>query len=302
MIIGDYMELRQLKAFVTVAKLQSFTKAAEKLDYAQSSITAQIHTLETELGVKLFERLGRQVCLTVNGTCLLDYAEKILQLTTEATERVSGENIPSGELIIGAAETLCVFRLPKLLQENREKYPNVRIKVKLGSCEEFPDWLRKNEIDIAFALTQGIDEPDLAVKTLLYEPMVVVGSSKHRLIEPKGIYPDSLRGECIIMTEKGCGYRSVFENMLATAGVTYSDLLEFGSVEAIKQCVMSGIGIATLPLVAVKQELDKGSLVDLNWKGPIFDIKTQLFYHKDKWLTPALKAFIEMAEKKWLLN
>ncbi|AGK99821.1 LysR family transcriptional regulator [Desulfoscipio gibsoniae] len=101
------MEIRQLKAFVAVAKLYSFTRAAELLDYAQSSITAQVGSLEDELSTKLFERLGRQVVLTKDGEKLLPYAEQILKLTSEAKELVSSSAVPRGALSVGAVETLC---------------------------------------------------------------------------------------------------------------------------------------------------------------------------------------------------
>ena len=130
------MELRQLKAFVTVAKQHSFTRAAELLDYAQSSITAQVGALENKLNTKLFERLGRQVTLTQDGEKLLPYAEKILNLNSEAIELVSSSAVPRGSLSVGAMETSCIYRLPSLLQEYRKLFPAVDLTLVNGYPDE----------------------------------------------------------------------------------------------------------------------------------------------------------------------
>lgn len=113
------MDFRQLTTFVTIAKLQSFSLAAQDLDYAQSTITTQIQLLEKELGVKLFERLGHRITLTSKGSRLLPFAEQILKLTSEAKDAMEDSGLPRGTLTVGAVESLCVMRLPKLLKAYR---------------------------------------------------------------------------------------------------------------------------------------------------------------------------------------
>src|SRR5436305_10504034 len=121
------MELRQLKTFQTVAATLSFTRSAELLDYAQSSVTAQIRSLEDELGVQLFDRLGRHIALTEAGIRLLDYAEKMLSLADEAALAVTDSAEPAGQLVIAAPETLSGYRLPPLLKQFRAKFPRVQL-------------------------------------------------------------------------------------------------------------------------------------------------------------------------------
>src|SRR5215216_4831156 len=121
------MDLRQLKTFQTVAETLSFTRAAELLDYAQSSVTAQVRSLEDELGVRLFDRLGRRVRLTDSGDRLLEYAAKILNLADEARLAVSDSSEPSGQLIVAAPETLSTYRLPPLLKQYRALFPRVQL-------------------------------------------------------------------------------------------------------------------------------------------------------------------------------
>ncbi|WP_378956229.1 LysR family transcriptional regulator [Pelosinus sp. sgz500959] len=288
------MEFRQLQAFCTVANTLSFTRAANMLGYAQSSITNQIQLLENELDTKLFERLGKSIALTTEGECFLTYAKQILHLSLEGKEAVSGSTSPKGSITIGAPESLCVLRLPLLLQEYRKRYPHVKISLKTGTCSEFDYWLRTHLIDIAFFLQPEASHPELITHTLFRDPMVIAASADHPLITKGSIQPTDLHGETLILSESGCSYRVILENMLATAGVYPASILEFSSVSAMKQCAISGLGITLLPQLAVTAEIATGQLVNLNWVGPDFNISAQVAYHKDKWLSPALAAFFKL--------
>lgn len=126
------------------------------------------------------------------------------------------------------------------------------------------------------------------------EPMVILSSPEHPLAQKEDIFPEDLTGETLILTEIGCGYRAIFENILAQYDIKPRSIIETGNVQAIKQLTMSGLGITLLPLVAVEEECSQRQLVKLNWKGPSFVILTQVLYHKDKWISAPLKAFIEL--------
>lgn len=289
------MDIRQLNTFVTIAKLQSFTQAAQSLDYAQSSITSQIQLLEQELKVRLFERLGHRITLTPEGKRLLPYAEQIIKLTNDAKNVVGNSDIPNGTLTIGAVESLCVTRLPRLLKEYRSRYPNVEISIKFGGCSDFRRFLKDNTIDIAFFLEQKItDEGEFITEMQFPEPMALLSSPEHPLVQKESVYPEDLSGESLILTEAGCSYRMLFENMLAQFSVRPRSIIETGNVQTIKQLAMSGMGITLLPQVAVEEECLRQRLVKLNWKGPEFEIFMQVLYHKTKWISAALKAFIEL--------
>lgn len=291
------MDLRQLKAFCTVAREKSFTRAAELLDYAQSSVTTQVQSLEDELGTRLFERLGRRITMTRDGEKLLAYAEQILKLASEARNAVSGSSIPGGTISIGAPESLCVYRLPAILQEYRRRCPGVEIIIRLGKCDELPVWLRNNTIDISLYLSCDTFFPDLVTETLIHEPMTVAAGTDHPLAARGRVEPRDINGEFLILTESGLGYRAVFERILDEAGVRPGSVLEFGSVEAIKKCVISGLGITLLPRVTLESDLSAGKLADLNWQGPDFNIVTQILYHRDKWISPALGTLMDLTRE-----
>jgi DNA-binding transcriptional LysR family regulator len=297
------MELNQLKTFITIAKVGSFTKAAEVLDYAQSSVSGQIRALEEELETRLFERLGREVDLTEDGRRLLDYAEQLLRLAEETRTTVSGHSVPKGTLTIGAPETICIFRLPSLLQEYRRRYPNVKLILKQGSCRDIYIWLQKNLIDLAFLLDTPIDIPVFITEQLMHEKMTVIANANHRLLKKVSVDSIDLAGEDLILIEEdGCCYRSPFEAQLVESGIQLGSVQEFGSVELIKRCVASGLGISILPQIAVEREIASGELVDLHWQTQDFNIYTQMLYRRDKWLSPALSAMIQLARDqsgKW---
>ncbi|MEG6584119.1 LysR family transcriptional regulator [Dendrosporobacter sp. 1207_IL3150] len=289
------MEFRQLETFCTIVKTGSFTQAADLLGYAQSSITTQIKMLETELGTKLFERLGRRVILTKQGAEFLTYAKKIIHLAQEAKDAVSDSLVPKGTLIIGAPDSLCAIRLPKMLREYRMRYPQVEIVLKTGTCSDFRRWLNNNTVDIAFFLDRKLNYPELISNVLYTEPMVIISSPDHPLVSKGKIQPADLHNQYLILSEQGCSYRAILDQMLIDAHVRPGHILELGSIAAIKQCAINGLGITLLSKTAVTEELTSGDLADLNWNGPDFAVLNQVAYHKDKWLSPAISAFLQLA-------
>ncbi len=293
------MEFRQLHAFCAVANTASFTRAAEVLGYAQSSITTQIQLLEQELDTKLFERLGKQVILTGDGECFLTYVRQILHLSVEAKEAVSGSAVPRGSIVIGAPESLCATRLPMVLQEYRKRHPSVKIVLKTGTCDDFHFWLKSHIIDVAFFFRQEAHHIELIATTISAEPMVVVAAAGHPLTTKGTVKPIDLQGSTLILSEPKCSYRIIWENILSNSGVQPETILEFSSVAAMKQCAINGLGITLLPKVAITQELASGQLVDLHWVGEDFGIVTQIAYHKNKWLSPALTAFLSLTKELW---
>ncbi|MDD7794415.1 LysR family transcriptional regulator [Clostridium sp. 'White wine YQ'] len=287
------MEFRQLKTFVKIAHSDSFLKAAEDLGYAQSTITSQIQLLEKELGIKLFERIGRNMKLTSRGLVFLNYAEKIITLANEAKEAISDVNVPMGTLKIGVVESLCTVKLPKLLQDYNIKYPEVEVIIKLGTCSDLHDMLKNNVVDFIFTLGEPIIDADLITCMSYNEPMAILASPANKFASRKKITLKDIANEPLILTEKGCSYRGVFESMFYIQNLKPHISLEVGSIETIKTFVSNNLGITLLPVMAVENELKQGKLVKLDLIGCHFNMMTQILYHKNKWLTPSMNVFIE---------
>lgn len=288
------MELRQLQTFKTIAKLQSFSKAALELGYAQSSVTSQIQLLEQELKVKLFERLGHTISLTLEGKKLLPIAEQMLQLSNDARNIAGDPDRPAGYLTIGAVESLCATRLPKLLKEYQIRYPDVEILIKFGTRNEFLHALKNNEMDLAFFLEPEIILHDFITVSRTVEPMGLFCAPEHALACKEHVYPQDLSGEPFILTESTCGYRELFNTIISQYHIKPRSLIETGNVPVIKQLIMGNMGITFLPKMAVEEELQKKKFASLHWEGPEFLIYTQVLYHKDKWMSSALTAFIDL--------
>ncbi|MBY0009749.1 LysR family transcriptional regulator [Paenibacillus typhae] len=299
------MESRHLFTFLVVVEAGSFTRAAQKLDYAQSSITGQIQALEAELGQPLFDRIGKKIILTDAGRRLLPYAQEISRMHALAQDALRSETELSGVLRIGAPESLAAFRLPGIIKEFRGSHPKVQITLKPGACWELTEFVRTGELDLAFLLQPETEYKDLICETLIHEAMTLVAPLDHPLVRLKEVVPLDLKDHTILHTETGCTYRTLFERHLNSHGVFPDPNLEFWSIEAIKQCVMSGLGISFLPLITVRNELAEGKLARLNWNDESQRVATQIVYHNKKWMSPALQQFLQMVQNhaaKWRNN
>lgn len=291
------MDLRQLRTFKEVAHHLSFTQAAFALDYAQSSVTAQIQNLEEELNTILFDRLGRRIALTDSGKRLLVYADKMLALADEAYQAISPQKEPVGTLRISAPETVSTYRLPPVFRKFRYQFPKVQLVIQALLTRDILAGLNNGEIDMAVALDQPIQQENLVVECLREEPMYVLSCPDHRLVGAARVGVAELASEMLLLTEPDCSYRAVLEDTFKRYGVYPVERMEFTSVEAIKQCVMAGIGVALLPQVSVKREVEQGRLAVLNWAEGDFGMVTQLVWHKDKWLSPALLGFMDLCRR-----
>lgn len=291
------MELRQLATFREVASVLSFTRAAEALDYAQSSVSSQIQELESELGTPLFERLSKRILLNDAGRRLLPYAERMLQLADEARAAVPSTEEPSGTLTIVTPESLCIHRLPPVLSQFRDRYPGVQVIFRPMDGIDFRRMLAEGRADMGFCYGDRQSFPDLVTEPLVREPLALFAHPDHPLTRRVRVDTRMLHGETLLLTEVGCVYRERFERMLAAADVHPAGTIEFSSIEAIKQCVIAGMGLSLLPEVTVRDELARGRLVALPWTAKDFGLVTLMVWHRDKWLSPALRAFIALTRE-----
>ena len=287
------MEIRQLITFAKITEMKSFLKAAEELGYAQSTITIQIQLLEKELGIKLFERIGRNMELTSKGLVFLEYAKKIINLTNEAKEAVVDNDVPKGILKIGVVESLCTIKLPEVLKNYHVKYPEVEVIISVGTCSALRNMLKNNEVDLIFILGELIEEADLISCMRNKENMAVLASPINKFKDKKNITLMDLINESLILTEKGCSYRGVFEMEFRKENLQPHITLEIGSIETIKTFVMNNLGITFLPTMTAEKELLEGKLIKLDLINYDFNVITQILYHKNKWLTAAMKSFIK---------
>lgn len=288
------MELRQLDIFRILARELNFTRAAHRANCVQSNVSVQIRALEDELRVPLFERLGQQVRLTVHGQRLLPYAERILRLVEEASVVAAGNEKPAGTLLVGSPESVLTYRLPRILQAFRAEFPNVDLVFRAVSSAELVPQLERAELDLGLVIDDGLDDSRFKVEALCSEPLSLLVNSRHPLLAPSSILPEDLRDQPFLLTDPGCAYRSKLERALAKANIRPKAIMEFTSVETIKQCAALGMGIACLPTIVAQSEIAAGKLVELRWSGDTLGMRTLAVWHKDKWLSPGMQAFLSL--------
>ena len=305
------MELRQVKTFRAVAEELSFSRAAAKLGYVQSSVSVQVAALEQEFGVPLFDRLGRRIALTEGGEVLLSHSRKLLELAEHTKQAVADTGAVSGtltgSLTVSAPETLLTYRLPRLLALFHERHPRVRLSVRptavgrlVGSARRA---VEEGGVDVAFVMDGPAREAPrsgaLAAEDLVDEPVAVIAPSSHDLSVATVVSPTDVAGETLLLPEapeSGCAYRGQFERHLTEAGVVPPEKMEFQSIEAVKRCVAVGMGVSVLPSVAVEGEMRSGDLSALRWGEP-FAVVTRMAWHPERWQSPALRAFLEVARE-----
>lgn len=299
------MELRELAAFREVARQSSFSRAAARLGYVQSTVSAQIQGLERDLGVPLFDRLPRTVALTAAGRALLPHAERLLELSVEARAATLDAVTNPGELVgtltVSAPESLLTYRLPAVLSRFRAAHPGVAIELRPSPIGRFRGETRRalasGVADLAFVLDTPLQLDGFGTELLVRESISVIAAPGHRLASVRETVPSDLDGETLLLPEapdSGCAYRGQFERQLADAHVTTEGALEFASIETVKQCVVAGMGISVVPGVAIEADVAAGRLVRLAWREP-FEVYTQLVWNARRSVGPAQAAFMSAA-------
>ncbi|PWW06566.1 DNA-binding transcriptional LysR family regulator [Paenibacillus cellulosilyticus] len=291
------MELRQLNTFRTVASTLNFTRAAEVLNYVPSNVTMQVKALEDELGVRLFDRLGKQLVLTTAGKRFLTHIQGVLDKLDEAHSVVHDNENLSGTITISANEVICAYRLPAVFQQFRSQHPGVRLIFRSVPNQELKQTLFEGAADIVYMLDEPIRSTGLTVEPLLEETFRLFAAPDHPLAIRTVLKLEDFHGQVFLTNEKGCPYRTMFDRSFEKEGIDSITYLEFQSAEAIKQCAISGIGIAFLPEIVTVAEVERGELVPLSWQIPDLHVYTQMLWHKDKWLSPIVLSFIEAARE-----
>lgn len=290
------MELRQLATFVAVARVLSFTRAAARLNYAQSSVTAHVRALEQSVGTPLFERIGKGVQLTAAGERLLVYADRILELREEAYAAVQPGPGGSGRLVVGTVESLTTYRLVPVLADLERRYPELELSLRPGLGAATQLAVQQGSCDLAFLIGVDTDYPNLTTQILFSEPLMLVAAPGHRLVGKATLSLDDLREEHHVVTQSGCGYHDLFCHILRRVQPSLV-CREVGPIEAVKRSVALGLGISVLPAFCVEAEVAAGTLVALPWHPP-FQLYTHLCWHRKKFLSPTMQVFIDFVIRR----
>ena len=289
------MELKGVEAFVTVAELESMNAAARKLGYAQSTVTMQIKNLERDLKVTLLERSPTGVRLSSEGAAFLPHARAVLAAVAEAHLSVGAHTV-SGALALGSMESIVTARLLPMFEFMSHRNPDLQVQLRPSLCSDAIESVIRGDLDAAFVVDDRTVLPGVQAEVLCEEPLVLVGAPGHALAEGDSISIDQIRQARIVGTEPGCAYRDRFEAILTRDGGEIAPIIELGSIDAIRQAVVSMNAVALLPKVSVAEALAAGQLAAIAWEVP-FTVRTLVLYSESKRLTPKLTELIGAARK-----
>ena len=292
------MEFREISTFLQVAQYQSFSKAARHLGYSQAAVTIQIKQLEQELGVHLFDRIGKQISLTHQGQVFYQYAVSIRNELEQAKNAVSDPSTLSGKLCLGTIESICASIFPDLLAEYHRLHPEVTISIVTDSPEVLLDRMNENTIDIVYLLDRRIYNNRWCKTLEEPEENIFVASPDHELaLVKRELELDEVLRFPFFLTEKDASYRHMLEQYLASINRSVKPFLEIGNTEFIIHMLLKNTGISFLPKFTVQRELQQKQLTALNVRGFQMQTWRQIFYHKNKWVTREMQEFLRLADK-----
>jgi len=269
------LDLRSLEIFRTVAVEGSITKAAMKLNRVQSNISTRIKQLEQRLEKNLFSRQNRGLTLTPDGHLLLSYAERLLQLSMEASEALN-EGKPRGVFRIGTMESTAAARLPEILSRYHQLYPDVKIELKTDTAGGLVDRLLNYDVEIAFA-AEPVSFETISTQAVFEEELVLVAPQSFPPLENTS----EISGKTVVAFEPGCAYRRYLEEWLLESGIVPGGVITMGSYVAILACVSAGTGFAVVPQSVLDTVSSKGRFRLYPLPDKVARIKTLLAWRSD---------------------
>ena len=287
------MEIRCLKTFIEVAERSNFTRAAEALGYTQSTISAQIKQLECELGTQLFERINHNVTLTESGGALLDRAHKIINMVEEIKTDPAEEENPTGLVRYAMAPSICNIMMGNTYLTFRKMYPNVKVEILEADTDQLLTMLDHNDVDVVFIVDRREIRKDYIVASEKREPVHFIAPVGHPLCGRRELDIKEVLSHTMFLTERRVSYRELFDRKLAERGLSITPAVEMSNTNLVLELVELGAGISFLPDYVTRDSRNAGRIEYLDVKDFDIDVWRQLMYHKNKWLTPAMKRVIE---------
>lgn len=295
------MDLRRLEIFAKVAELGSFSRAADALFLTQPTISEHVRSLEDELGVQLLDRLGRGTTPTRAGLLLLGYAQRMLTLAREAQQAVDQlQGRMSGELAVGGSTIPGEYVLPALIGAFKTKYPDISIALLIGDSRQVSGWVEDGRVEVGVVGARPAGRA-LESRELMTDELVVVVPAAHAWAERRTVTLAELRGEPLIMRERGSGSREAMERALAEVGLdlsTFRIVGEMGSTQAIKQAVRASVGISLISRRAVEDECRASLLACVKIKDLKIARAFYLVTHRDRTRSPLAQAFVAWLESQ----
>ena len=291
------MEFRELKTFQVVASLLSFNKAANVLHFAQSTVSAQIRSLENSLGKELFHRAGKTISLTPAGVKLLDYTQRLVNIEKEIQSVLGNLDDKYGILTIKTPQSISTYFFPDLIKEFQIIFPKIGFDIDWCTSFNLVELFNSGTIDLAFLITDNYKDKNLQIEELTEIKLILVAHPEDELLKNKRVTIKDLNGKTLIYAKSDCNYMKILQKMLIQSDVKPKKIIAINSLDAIKRLLVLGNGIAFLPEMVISDELNKDLLKALNWGGANFNAKLIMIWSKEKHISEPLTAFMMMVRK-----
>ncbi|MEF2245199.1 MULTISPECIES: LysR family transcriptional regulator [unclassified Paenibacillus] len=288
------MNISKLRTFVTLTECLNFTEAAERLYCSQPSVSMQIQSIEEDLGVPLFDRIGKKLYLTKQGECFKPYAEQMINLLHASRDHIKQlEDLSFGTLAFGASNFVGVYVVPAILRNYTKAFPDIRINMNITSSNHLIQMLESNKVEFLIISDRVVIDETRFERTTFYEDeLVLVVPPTHPIAAKKDCNLEDLVNETFIIKPDKSATRTYLENQFAAHGFNPPKYLEISNLEGIKQGVIHELGISIITSFAIKQEVANGLLIKIPIRGVQFNRGVSYVYHRNKHLSPAAKQFL----------
>jgi DNA-binding transcriptional LysR family regulator len=295
--MNDLLDSKQLRTFVSLARTGSFTATAKEVFITQSAVSHSMRALESELGCRLLDRVGKRTTLTLEGEQLLRYARRIIADMTAARESLDrlgkwGET----RLRLGASLSACQHLLPGILREFKKTHPKCRITLEPGDTPALVEAVREQRLDLALALAPQ-REPALEFHRLFTDELMFIVGPQHPWVQAGGVArPEIARQNFILYSRTSQTFRTV-ENYFREDGIVLNAAMELGSIDTIKELVKIGMGISVLATWIAREELQARALVALPLGRRKLRREWGIFYGKDRTLSLVEAEFVRLCRE-----
>lgn len=287
------MDIRSLNTFIHVAELGSFSRAAEKLGYAQPTVSVQIRQLEESLDVRLFDRIGHAVRLTSKGQEILHYAQHVCHLCEQMHHTAGQVDDIQGVIRMATADSLCAPLVHKGFAQLRKNHPNLCLELTTAGTNTLSRLLDQNEVDIVCTLDSHIYNTNYVIAHEEQIGVHFIAPANSPLAQKKILTKADLPQQDLLLTEKGMSYRRLLDEWLAQDSIAIQPVLENGSAELLCSLVEAGLGISFLPDYITDAAVARGSVVRLQAENFSPKLWKQLLYRRDKWVSPPMRVVLE---------
>lgn len=287
------MDVRNLKTFLKVSELNNFTKAASVLGYSQSAVTVQMQQLETELGVPLFDRIGKNIKLTQFGVSFIEYANGVIEAIEKAQNFATQNEDMRGTIRFGLVDSILKSCFIPIFPEFNHRYPHINLSIFVGSAREIEAKIRANEIDLCYMLDYKVPRKEWVRVREEVEPIVFVTNPENPLAEREEVSFEEITREKLILMPQGEGYRYLFDDELAKRNLFVTPSIEIANTDTIMRLTRASNYVTMLPIFEVRKSIQEGSLKKINVPECDFNQWSQLAYLKGKAMTPQLQVFID---------